>query len=235
MIVGCARLERPRFVGERLDPTGDERALGDDVVKGEEAAPREIVQAAAPGRRLRTCRRLQSTSPSTAKPARARASAIQPQGVSSVDDAGSAVVAVVVGTGMRVVSVSTVVTVDGGSVTGGSDGSVTVVVTDSVVDGSGSVGDSLVLVGAVSVGVVRVTTGPVSVRAGLVAVRPVPVVSALSPPPHDPRRKPATARAASGAARVSSRSPVTARTLPHRSARGGLLRRPSGRTRSRLR
>jgi hypothetical protein len=130
--------------------------------------------------------------------------------VSSVDDAGSAVVAVVVGTGMRVVSVSVVVTV-----TGGSDGSVTVVevVTDSVVDDSGAVvtgpvGDSLVLVGVVRVG----TTGPVAVRAGLVAVRPVPVVSALSPPPHDPSRKPATARAARDATRASRRRGITAPT-----------------------
>jgi hypothetical protein len=39
LIVRRARLERPGLVGERLDLTGDERALGDDVVKGEEAAP----------------------------------------------------------------------------------------------------------------------------------------------------------------------------------------------------
>jgi len=39
LIVWRARLERPRFVGERLDLTGDERALADDVVKCEEAAP----------------------------------------------------------------------------------------------------------------------------------------------------------------------------------------------------
>jgi hypothetical protein len=130
--------------------------------------------------------------------------------VLSVDDAGSAVVAVVVGTGMTVVSVSTVVTV-----TGGSEGSVTVAA-DSVVDGSGavvtgSVGDSLVLVGAVNVGVVG-TTGPVAVRAGLVAVRPVPVVSASSPPPQDPSRKPATPKAARDATRASRRRAVTGPT-----------------------
>ena len=32
LIIGRTRFERPRFVGQRLDLTGDERALGDDVV-----------------------------------------------------------------------------------------------------------------------------------------------------------------------------------------------------------
>ena len=133
------------------------------------------------------------------------------------------------GTGMRVVSVSTLVSVSVVvTVTGGSDGSVMVVVTDSVVDGSGavvtgSVGDSLVLVGAVNVGVVRVTAGPVSVRAGLVAVRPVPVVSAPSPPPQDPSRKPATAKAARDATRANRRRAALSTTGLDR--RGGCRRR----------
>jgi hypothetical protein len=162
-------------------------------------------------------RRLQSTSPITAAAARARASAIQPQGVLSVDDAGSAVAAVVVGVGAVVVavttvvgtavvsvvvSVSTVVTVSGGSA---------VVVSGVVV--TCSVAVSSVLVRAVNVGVIRVgATGAVPVRAGLVPVRPVPVVSALSPPPQDPSRKPATARPARDATGASRRRAITGPT-----------------------
>src|SRR5918994_836086 len=52
LLIGRARFERPCLVGERLDPAGDERALGDYVVQREEASPGEIVQVARP--RLRT-------------------------------------------------------------------------------------------------------------------------------------------------------------------------------------
>ncbi|HEY5659733.1 MAG TPA: hypothetical protein VIR59_03010 [Gaiellaceae bacterium] len=137
--------------------------------------------------------------PRTAKPVSARTSAIHPHGV-SLEDVGSlaVVVGVTAGAGAVVVAgtvdvVEVSVTVSCGRVGVGVVGRGAVVVTSTVV---------VATVGAASA--VTGDVGCATVGCDRVAVSPVRVLNALlapPPPPHAPRRKPATP--------ASTRAPAT--------------------------
>ena len=124
-----------RLRGEGFDLSGHDRALGEDVVKRDKAAPVEIRRLGAP--LGRSCPgRCHTTSPITRAAASARPRAIQPQGVLLEEDSPLVVAG---GITSGTVVVSDVV-------------AVSVVVSDVV-----TVRVGVVRVGVVRVGVVRVS------------------------------------------------------------------------------